>query len=119
MIRTLLKLALVAVVANATWHLFNVYSPHYKLKDAVQYAAQYRADQSDDELRDKVLALAGQYDVPIEDKDLVVGHDQFQTTIDLSYVRTVEIVPGVTRRWPLSMHVQTLNSRSPVLDSPK
>ena len=40
MIRTLLKLAVVALVANAAWHLFGAYSPHYKFKDAVQYAAQ-------------------------------------------------------------------------------
>ena len=34
MIRTLLKLALVALVANAGWHLFGAYSPNYKFEDA-------------------------------------------------------------------------------------
>ena len=34
MIRTLLKLAVVALVANAAWHLFGAYSPNYKFEDA-------------------------------------------------------------------------------------
>jgi hypothetical protein len=113
MVRTLLKLAVVALVANATWHLFQIYSPHYKLKDAVQYTSQYRADLTDEALRDKILELGVQYDVPIGEDDVKVTHDTFQTTVDISYVRTIEVAPRFTRRWPLSIHVQTLNSRTP------
>lgn len=114
MIRLLLKLAVVALVANATWHVFNIYLPHYRLKDGVQSASQFRGDMSDDALREKILYLASQLDVPITESDVAIGHDAHQTTIDLSYERRVELAPGLTRRWPLSMHVETMNSRVPV-----
>jgi hypothetical protein len=113
MIRTLLKLAVVALVANTTWHLFLIYSPHYKLRDAVQYTSQFRGDMTDEALRDKILSLAVQYELPIGEDEVRVTHDDFQTTVEIAYVQTVEIVPRVTRRWPLSMKVQTLNSRKP------
>ena len=35
MFRLLLKLIVVALLANATWHAFNVYAPHYRFKDGV------------------------------------------------------------------------------------
>jgi len=73
MIRTLLKLACVALVANATWHVFGAVSPHYKFKDGVEYAVQNGGQSSDDAVREKVLALAAQFDVPVtrelEDRD--------------------------------------------------
>jgi hypothetical protein len=33
MIRLLLKLVVAALLANATWHAFTVYAPHYRFKD--------------------------------------------------------------------------------------
>jgi hypothetical protein len=114
MIRTLLKLAIVALLANATWHLFGAYAPHYKLRDAVQYASQFRGDATDEALRSTILELATQFDVPITEADVAVTHDTRQTTVDISYVRLIDLAPGLTRRWPLSMHVETLNARPPI-----
>jgi len=39
-IKTLLKLAIVAIVANATWHVWGAYAAHFKFKDAVQSASR-------------------------------------------------------------------------------
>ena len=50
MIRTLLKLACVALIANATWHMFGALSPHYKFKDGVEYAVQNGGVSSDEAL---------------------------------------------------------------------
>jgi hypothetical protein len=108
MIRLLLKLAVVAVLANATWHLFLVYSPHYRFKDGVNYAAQYRGTLSDGELKDKVLALASQFEVPLTEDEVSVTHDGPHTVVQVSYVRGVEIVPGFARQWPLSFTVDVL-----------
>ena len=113
MIRTLLKLAFVALLANATWHLFGAYGPNYKLRDAVQYASQFRADLTDRALRDKILDLAAQFDVPLTEADVSLTHDAQTTTIDVSYVRIIEVVPGFKRPWSFSFHVETLNSRPP------
>lgn len=116
MIRICIKLAVAALVANATWHLFNVYSPHYQLKDGIRYASQYRGDLSDDGLREKILYLAGQLDVPLNESDVAIVHDLHQTTVDLKYERQVKLLPGYSRRWPMTMHVETLNAKVPVVD---
>src|SRR4051812_34352946 len=95
MIRTFFKLAFVALIANATWHMFGAFAPHYKFKDAVQYAALYRGDASDEALREKVLSLAAQFEVPVTDEDIKVKTgDERHTMMDISYVRKVELAPG-------------------------
>jgi hypothetical protein len=119
MIRTLLKLAIVALLANATWHMFGAYAPHYRLTDAVKSASQFRGDASDDALRAKVVFLASQFDVPITEDQITVTHDDHSTRIDAAYVRSIELAPGFIRQWPFSMHVETLNARTPLPNSPK
>jgi len=104
--KTLIKLALVAIVANATWHLFVVYSAHYKFKDAVQYAAQTRGKKTDEDLRQEVIYIATQAELPIDEEHLVVRRvDGTLTTVDTTYTRTVELFPGFTYQWPFLVHV--------------
>ena len=119
MIRLLLKLVVVALLANATWHLFGVYAPHYRFKDSAQYAAQFRGDSSDEVLRDKVLALASQFDVPVTEDDVSVTHVGQHTTVTVSYVTSLELVPGLKRPWPLSFSVDVLTLNTPKDSSPK
>ena len=115
MIRTFLKLAFVALAANATWHTFGAYYPHYKFKDGVQYAAQYRGAISDEALREKILGLASQFDVPVTPADLSVTHDGTHTVVQLSYMRPVDLAPGFTYPWPFSLTVDTVTTVRPTL----
>ena len=103
--KLLVKLALVAVVANATWHLFLVYSENYKFKDAVQYAADSRGKKTDEELRQEVLSIAAQADLPIDEEHLTVRHVEAHTIVDGSYTRVVELFPGFKYSWPFTAHV--------------
>jgi len=119
MIRLLLKLVVVALLANALWHIFGAFAPHYRLVDAVQSAAQFRGDLSDDALAAKVLLLASQYDVPLDEDQVKVTHDEVHTDIDISYVRRIDFAPGFGKPWPFSAHVETINSRVPPPNSPK
>jgi len=112
MIRTLLKLVVVALLANAVWHLFGAYSPNYKLQDGIQYAALNRGQMSDDALKEKILEIAGQFDVPLTAADLSVTHRETHTLVDLSYVRPVELAPGFKYPWPFSMHLDILSLSS-------
>jgi hypothetical protein len=116
MIRTVLKLAFVALLANATWHLFGAYSPHYKFKDGVQYAAQYRGGMTDAALREKILELAAQFEVPVTAADLSVTHDDKHTFVAVSYVRPVDLAPGFTYPWPFSIHVDAFHLAPPKPD---
>jgi hypothetical protein len=112
MFRTLLKLAVVALVANAAWHLFGAYTPNYRLQDGIQYAAQNRGRMSDEALRDKIVEIAGQFDVPVNAGDVSINEQGAHTLIDLSYVRPIELAPGFKYPWSFSIHVDVINLSS-------
>ena len=58
MIKTVVKLAFVALLANATWHVFVVYLAHYRFKDSVTSTAQFGVEKTDSQLRERILELA-------------------------------------------------------------
>ena len=108
MVRTLLKLACVALIANATWHMFGALSPHYKFKDGIEYAVQNGYGSSDEALEEKILQLAAQFDVPVTHADVSIARSPDRRPIvDISYVRPVEVAPGFKYPLPLSIHVDT------------
>jgi hypothetical protein len=121
MIRTIVKLAFVALLANAAWQTFNAYWPYYKFSDAVRVTVQYRGRKTDAQLRDRILELAQQFDVPITDENLTVRVDDNRTIVDASYVQPVALAPGYTRPWPFSVHLDTIPSSQPLdgLSDPK
>ena len=112
-IKTVIKLAFVALLANAAWQLFGAYSPHYRFTDGVQYVARHRGNRTNDALRDKILELASQFDVPVTAADVSITFEDKHTTIDLSYVRPVDLAPWYTYPWPFSFHVDT-NTANPL-----
>jgi hypothetical protein len=112
MIRTLLKLAIVALVANAAWHLFGAYSPNYRFQDSVQYVAQNRGQMSDEALKDKIVELAGQFDVPVTANDVSVSQQGTHTLVDVSYVRRIELAPSFTYPWNFSVHADVISLSS-------
>jgi hypothetical protein len=116
LIKTIFKLALLAAFANAVWHLFIVYSADYKLRDGVTYAAKYRGQMTDDQIRDRVLELAAQLDLPLDPGALSIRHEMTHTFVNASYVRPVELFPGLVRQWPFTLDVDTYTAPLPEAD---
>lgn len=110
--RTILKLVVVALLANAAWHLFSAYAPNYKFQDGIQYAAQNRGQLSDDVLKDRIMDLAAQFEVPVTAADVTVTHTDKHTLVDVAYVRPIELAPGFRYPWPFSFHVDVLSLAS-------
>jgi len=107
--KLIIKLAVAALVANAAWRVGSAYMAHYKFKDAVSQEAQFSADKTPDALRQRVLQLAQQYDVPVASGDFTVDKAMHRTRIAGSYTTTIEIVPGYKRPWPFTWEVETVN----------
>ena len=116
MIKTVIKLAIAALVINASWQLFNAYWPHYKFKDAVNFTTQYRGAKSDDQVRAQIMELALQYDIPVSDQDVQLRREDKHTIVDVSYLRPVELAPGWKYPWPFTLHVDTFTVAPTTLD---
>jgi hypothetical protein len=121
MIKTIVKLAFVAVLANAAWQTLNAYWPYYKFNDGVRVTVQYRGRKTDAEVREKILEIARSFDVPIIDENLTVRVEDKRTIVDGSYVQPVALTPWYTYTWPFSVHVDAIPSSEPLagLSDPK
>lgn len=108
MIKLILKLAVVALLANASWRVGSAYVAHYKFEDSVQQAALFRGSQTDDVLRRRVFEIASDYDIPVTEDELTLTTSEHHTVIDGGYTRIIELVPGYKYPWEFTFHVDTL-----------
>ncbi|SRR5713226_8248579 len=113
MIRLIIKLAIAALVANAAWRVGSAYATYYKFKDAVTESAQFSGDKGEDQLRQRVLELAAQYDIPVTDTSFTVRRDDTRTSVTGSYTQAIEVVPGYRYPWSFSWNVETLDLVGP------
>jgi hypothetical protein len=107
--KLLLKLVVAALVANAAWRVGSSYVSFYKFKDALNEEAQFSADKSIDQLRDRVAALAQQFDVPVDGDAVTISKENQRTRIAGSYSKAIEVVPGFKYPWSFSFDVETIN----------
>jgi hypothetical protein len=108
-IKLLIKLAIVALVANAAWHVMAAYTSYYKFKDAVQQTTQFGNDKSVEQIKSRVLSLASDYDLPIGEDDVTVKREQLHTIVDGSYTKTLDLLPGYSRPWTFEFHTDTFS----------
>ena len=108
MIKLIIKLAVVALIANATWRVGSAYVLHYKFTDAVQQAALFRGNKTDDVLRLRIYDIASDYDIPLTDGDMTLTTLEHRTTVDGNYMRIIELVPGYKYPWAFTFHIDTL-----------
>jgi len=113
-IKLAIKLAIVALLANAAWHLMAAYTSYYKFKDAVQQATLFGNDKSVEQIKTRVLALASDYDVPLRESDVTVRRDQLHTFVDGAYTKNLDLLPGYSRPWSFEFHTDTF-SEAPMI----
>jgi len=109
LIKLLIKLAIAALLANATWHVMSAYLSHYKFRDAVQQTTLFGNDKTVAELEKRILDLAAEYDVPLSADDVTVKRDLRHTITDGSYTRPIDLLPGYSRPWSFTFHVDTFS----------
>ena len=107
--KLLIKLAIVALVANAAWHTMTAYVTNYKFKDAVQQTTQFGNDKSIDQLKARILALATDYDLPVGDDNIAVRREGQHTIVDCEYTKTIDLVPYYSREWKFAFHTDTFS----------
>ena len=108
--KLLIKLALAALIANAAWRVGSVYASHYKFVDSVQAATQFRAGKSDDQVRQQIVDLASEFDIPVTEDTLKLRAAAYHTIVDGAYTRVIELAPGFKYSWPFTFHVDTFSN---------
>jgi hypothetical protein len=120
-IKTLIRLAIAALLANASWQIFNAYWAHVKFGDAIETTTYYRGEKTDEQLRARILELAGEFGIPVSDENMTIQFVDNHTVVDTSYLQPVRVVPGYTYLWPFTVHTDTtmVKAAATELDFPK
>ena len=103
--RTLIKLALAALVIHATYQVGSAYWDHYQFTDAVQQVAQFGESEPMAEIKNRVMELAAERNLPIADDAITVTRAQRRIDVDGAYTREILLAPGFKRTWTFTVDV--------------
>ena len=119
MFKTLIKLAIVAAIANAGWHVASAYMAMYRFRDKVQETAQFNSQHEDDWLQERVLELAREYDVPVDEDNFTLRRENYHIIVDGSYMQDLEVFPGYKYPWKFQYHIDTITTQALTAPSSK
>lgn len=103
--KTIIKLAVAALLLNGVWQLGTAYWNFYEFKDSVQDTADFSADKSPTQLEDRVRELADRHDIHLDADSLRVRKERTHTYIDASYVQMIELAPRFPYPWSFKVSV--------------
>lgn len=107
MIKLFIKLAIVALLANAAYHIGSEYLTYIKFRDAVRDAAMFKA-KTDAELLGRTLDLAGEYELPLDAENVTIEREQRKVLVDGWYDKPVEVLPNYFYPWHFGFTVETM-----------
>ncbi len=105
MIKSVLKIVIAVLIANALFRVASAYISYYKFQDAVSEVAIRSSNQTDDQVKARVAELAAQYEEPLDADDVMVSRTEQHTYIDANYTKPVAVLPGYQYQWPFSLKV--------------
>lgn len=112
MIKRLIQLAVVALIANACYRVGNEYLTFIKFRDDVRDAAMYKAT-NDDDLQARIMDLASDYDVPLDERALKIQRQERQVSVEGSYDKPIEVAPSYFYSWHFAWQIDA--TVSPVI----
>jgi hypothetical protein len=106
-IKLFIKLAIVALLANATFHIGSEYLTYIRFRDAIRDAAMFKA-KNDTELMARIMDLAEQYDVPVDEENLTIERAERKVSIDGWYDKPIEVVPNYEYPWHFGLSLEIM-----------
>ena len=106
-VKLLLKLAVVALLANAAYRVGLEYLTYVKFRDAVRDAATYKT-KDDEDLRKRIMDLAGNYDIPLSQDAVTIHREDRQVLVDGRYTKPIEVVPTFHYDWPFTWSIEAM-----------
>jgi hypothetical protein len=117
-VKLFVKLAVVALLANAAYRIGLEYLTYIKFRDAVRDAATYKS-KDDDDLRKRIMDLAGDFDIPLTPDALSIRREDRQVMVDGSYHKPIEVVPTFQYSWPFTWSIEAMTPTNVPLVPPK
>src|SRR5258708_897610 len=113
MIKTLIKLAIAALVVHACWRSANVVLKYSKFKDAVHEMVLFSNAKSDVQMQSRVMELASQFDVPVAEENVEILHKENRTIVNATYIDKIEFIPTKFYPWQFKVNVDVINVNLP------
>ena len=105
---TILKLIFTAFVLNACVQAGRSSWNFYQFQDAVQQATLFSGKETPEQLKARVMAIAGEQQVAIDPATVTVVYQATQARVHGSYTDDVTLLPGYVYEWE---HVLDLDIR--------
>ena len=119
MIKTLFKIVILLLVANAAYRIGSEYLTHIKFRDGIRDAAMFKA-RNDAELSQHIMSLSIDFDIPLTESDFELTRVERHVTVNGRYTKLIEIVPNFTYPWAFSWDIDVYTSPvMPPLPKPK
>lgn len=108
MLRGLFKLAVFILLAHALFRFVPPYWSHTQFESKIEERAPSWRRETEDEVRDLVLAMAQERHIPVRAEQIIVRRTPDALYIDLAYARRIEFIPGWRREWAFESNVRAL-----------
>lgn len=99
MIKRVVELLIGAALVYAAWHTVPAYLHYYQFNDAIGELALFAGDRPEEELRQRVMKLAADYQIPLDPEVVVVTTSRESTRIEAPYTERVKLLPNYTYDW--------------------
>ena len=109
MFKLLVKLSIVALLANAIFKVGQEYLTYVQFRDAVRDAAMFKAT-NDDELRRRIMDLSADFDIPLSEDDLNIRREERHVFVEGSYKKEIEVAPRLEYPWPFTWSIDAMTS---------
>jgi hypothetical protein len=111
MVKRLLSFVIAAAVIYAAWNTGSVLRHHYRFSDELQQLALFAGSSTEDQLKERVLQLAEQYQIPVEPETVTVHTDSGITQITAPYTAQIKLLPTYTYERKLEAKASVVHVR--------
>ena len=102
-----LRLVVAILVLFGAWKAASAQMDQLKFEDAVRHVATFSADQDEGTVREAVMKEAKALSLPVEPSLVFVKKDNDHIHIELTYIRTVRLLPFFSSDWPFAVKADT------------
>jgi len=106
--KTIIKIVLAILVITVCFNAARAVLGNYQFEDSVHEVLLFDPRANDADLTDKVMKVADQYGVPLDENGITIEQVGQDITIKMSYKENVVLVPGVyARDWTFTPSAST------------